>query len=65
MMARVEAGPGGIEAARFRFVRHNSANATVPCALAAESAAFCHLAKRNALLNAKLTPAGDWARVPL
>src|SRR3954471_13172472 len=36
MMAEVEiansgTGQGGVEAARFRFVRHNAANETVPC----------------------------------
>ena len=63
MMARIEAGPAGIEAARFRFVRHNAANETVPCALAAEGATFDRLAERGARLDTKLIPEGDWVRV--
>ncbi|HEX2150933.1 MAG TPA: CapA family protein, partial [Stellaceae bacterium] len=54
MMARIEAGQGGIEAARFRFVRHNSANETVHCALAAEGATFDRLVDCSARLNACL-----------
>jgi poly-gamma-glutamate synthesis protein (capsule biosynthesis protein) len=65
MMARVETGPAGIAAARFRFVRHNAANETVPCALADEGATFDRLAERSARLDARLTPEGDWVRVPL
>jgi len=64
-MARIETGPAGIEAARFRFVRHNAANETVPCALMAEGATFDRLAERGASLNARLTPEGDWVRVAL
>src|SRR3954470_7503796 len=65
MMARIEAGPagikpGGVEGARFRFVRHNAANETVPCALAAEGATFDRLAERGARLDTKLIPEGDW-----
>src|SRR4051794_40062725 len=56
MMARIETGPGGVEGARFRFVRHNAANETVPCALAAEGATFDRLAECGASLNARLTP---------
>ena len=55
MMARIETGPTGIEAARFRFVRHNAANETVPCALAAEGATFDRLAERSARLDTSLT----------
>src|SRR5437660_4300907 len=51
MMAQVDAGPGGIGGARFRFVRHNAANETVPCALAAEGATFDRLAAKSAALN--------------
>jgi poly-gamma-glutamate synthesis protein (capsule biosynthesis protein) len=65
MMARIETEKGGVEAARFRFVRHNAANETVPCALAAEGATFDRLAERGAALNARLTPEGDWVRVAL
>ena len=63
MMARIEAGPagikpGGVEGARFRFVRHNAANETVPCALAAEGATFDRLAERSARLDTKLIAGG-------
>ncbi len=65
MMAQVETRPAGIEAARFRFVRHNAANETVPCALAAEGATFDRLSECSARLDARLTEEGDWVRVPL
>src|SRR3954454_22404735 len=55
MIARIEAKNGSVEAARFRFVRHNSANETVPCALAAEGATFDRIAERSARLGASLT----------
>ena len=58
MMAKVEAG--GLGDVRFRFVRHNEANETVPCALAAEGAMFDRLAAKSA---ARLIPDGDWLRV--
>jgi poly-gamma-glutamate synthesis protein (capsule biosynthesis protein) len=63
MMARVEVEPGGEPAARFRFVRHNAANETVLCALAAEGACFDRLAANSAPLGARLAPEGDWVRV--
>jgi poly-gamma-glutamate synthesis protein (capsule biosynthesis protein) len=62
MMARIEAGPGGVRDARFRFVRHNDCNETVPCALAAEGAAFDRLAAKS---EARLTADGDWVRLAL
>jgi poly-gamma-glutamate capsule biosynthesis protein CapA/YwtB (metallophosphatase superfamily) len=65
MMAKIEAGPDGIESARFRFVRHNAANETLPCALAAEGATFDRIAERSARLDTKLIPEGDWVCVPL
>ncbi len=70
MMARVDvapggAGPGDVSAARFRFVRHNAANETVPCALAAEGATFDRIAQRSAPLGASLTAEGDWVRLAL
>lgn len=65
MMARIEAGAGGIEAARFRFVRHNAANETVSCALAAEGATLDRLVERSARLGTDLIPEGDWVRVAL
>jgi poly-gamma-glutamate capsule biosynthesis protein CapA/YwtB (metallophosphatase superfamily) len=65
MMARVEIGLAGVAAADFRFVRHNAANETVPCALAAEGAAFDRIVASSARLGATLTAAGDWVRLAL
>ncbi len=63
MMARVEIGLAGVAAAEFRFVRHNAANETVPCALAAEGATFDRIVARSASLGAHLAPEGDWVRL--
>src|SRR5229473_1791698 len=65
MMARVEIGPAGIGAAYFRFVRHNAANETVPCALVAEGATLDRIVAKSAPLGAHLTPEGDWVRLAL
>lgn len=65
MMAKLETDAAGIADARFRFVRHNAANETVPCALAAEGAALDRLVTKSAGLNARLIPEGDWVRVAL
>jgi poly-gamma-glutamate capsule biosynthesis protein CapA/YwtB (metallophosphatase superfamily) len=65
MMARVEIGPAGVAAAHFRFVRHNAANETVPCALAAEAATFDRIVARSTPLGARLTLEGDWVRLAL
>jgi poly-gamma-glutamate capsule biosynthesis protein CapA/YwtB (metallophosphatase superfamily) len=65
MMAQVEAGPGGVVAARFRFVRHNAANETVPCSLADEGPILDRLAAKSATLGATLGLDGDWVRVEL
>jgi poly-gamma-glutamate capsule biosynthesis protein CapA/YwtB (metallophosphatase superfamily) len=70
MMARIEivqpgTGSAGIEAARFRFVRHNAANETVPCALTAEGATFDRMAEHGTRLGARLIPEGDWVRIAL
>jgi hypothetical protein len=65
MMAQIDAGAGGVTAARFRFVRHNAANETVPCALADEGATFDRLAQQSAGRRANLTADGDWVRVAL
>ncbi|HEV2336323.1 MAG TPA: CapA family protein [Stellaceae bacterium] len=63
MMARVEVAPGGVGATRFRFVRHNAANETVPCGLAAESATFERIIAQSAPLGARLAAEGDWVRI--
>jgi poly-gamma-glutamate synthesis protein (capsule biosynthesis protein) len=65
MMAEVEAERGGIAGVRFRFVRHNDANETVPCRLAEEGATLDRLTERSAKLGARLTPEDDWVRVAL
>ena len=65
MMAKVDIGTGGIEAARFRFVRHNAANETVACALADEGVTLDRLTNKSAALGANLIPEGDWVRVAL
>jgi len=65
MMARVEAGPSGVSGARFRFVRHNAANETVACALAAEVPTLDRVIGRSARLSAGLTADGDWVRIAL
>jgi poly-gamma-glutamate capsule biosynthesis protein CapA/YwtB (metallophosphatase superfamily) len=65
MMARVELTPGGVGEARFGFVRHNAANETVVCGLAAEGPALDRIVARSAALAARLMPEGDWVRVAL
>jgi poly-gamma-glutamate synthesis protein (capsule biosynthesis protein) len=65
MMAQIEAGAGGVTAARLRFVRHNAANETVPCALADEGATFDRLARQSAGRGTNLSADGDWVRVAL
>lgn len=65
MMARVDFAAGGAIGARFRFVRHNAANETVPCALADEGATFDRLSQQSAARAAQLSPEGDWVRVAL
>ncbi len=65
MMARVEAGLDGVAAAHFRFVRHNAANETVPCALVAEGATFDRIVASSARLGATLTAEGEWVRLNL
>ena len=65
MMARVAIGAAGVAAAQFRFVRHNAANETVPCALTAEGTTFDRIVARSTPLGAALTPEGDWVRLAL
>src|SRR5579863_4831933 len=65
MMARVEIGLAGASAADFRFVRHNAANETVPCALAAERATFDRIVAASARLGATLTAEGDRVQLAL
>jgi poly-gamma-glutamate synthesis protein (capsule biosynthesis protein) len=63
MMARADIAPGGVSGARFRFVRHNAANETVACALAAEGATLDRITERSARLGTGLTAEGDWVRI--
>jgi poly-gamma-glutamate synthesis protein (capsule biosynthesis protein) len=63
MMTQVDVAAGGVDAVRFRFVRHNAANETVPCALADEGATFDRLAAKSTALGAGLIAAGDWVRI--
>jgi hypothetical protein len=63
MMAKLDIGMGGVTAPRFRFVRHNAANETVPCALAAEGATVDRLTAKSAALGARLVADGDWLQV--
>jgi hypothetical protein len=63
MMSQVEIEAGGVSGARFRFVRHNAANETVPCALADEGPTFDRLTAKSAALGGRLTAAGDWVRL--
>ena len=65
MMARCDIGPEGIADARFRFVRHNAANETVPCALADEGPALERLVTKSRTVGSVLAPDGDWVRVLL
>jgi poly-gamma-glutamate synthesis protein (capsule biosynthesis protein) len=65
MTAKVETGSDGVSAARFCFVRHNAANETVPCVLAAEGATFDRIAAKSAALGASLAAEGDWVRLAL
>jgi hypothetical protein len=44
-------------------VRHNSANETVACALAAEGTTLDRIIEKSAALGAHLTAEGDWVRV--
>ena len=45
--------------------RHNAANETVACALAAEGATLDRVIERSARLGASLTADGDWVRIAL
>ena len=52
-------------AARFRFVRHNERNETVPCPLADEGATLDRLTERSTALGARLIPEGHGVRLAL
>jgi poly-gamma-glutamate capsule biosynthesis protein CapA/YwtB (metallophosphatase superfamily) len=65
MMARVAVEPGQVKEAGFRFVRHNDANETVLCPLAAEGESLARLTDRGASTGTRLTTDGDWVRLAL
>jgi len=62
MMARVAAGHG-VEAASFRFVRHNDRNETYLCRLADEADALAEVIDASRPFGTKLMPEGDEVRV--
>jgi poly-gamma-glutamate capsule biosynthesis protein CapA/YwtB (metallophosphatase superfamily) len=55
MMVRAAITDRAITGVRFQFVRHNNANETVPCALAAERVELDDIAKRSAEFDTQLT----------
>jgi poly-gamma-glutamate capsule biosynthesis protein CapA/YwtB (metallophosphatase superfamily) len=63
MMARIELDKGRIAGASFRFVRHNNANETVLCPLAAESETLARLTDRAARTGTRLELVGDSVRI--
>ena len=63
MMARLDVGGDGVADTRFRFVRHNAANETVPCAVADEGATLDRLARQSMNGGARFIADGDWLRV--
>jgi poly-gamma-glutamate synthesis protein (capsule biosynthesis protein) len=65
MMAQCEIGRGGASDARFRFVRHNTHNETVFCAIADEGATLDRITDRGARLKTRLTVEDDWVRIGL
>jgi hypothetical protein len=65
MMARVEVEEDRVVGASFRFVRHNDANETVICPLAAETETLARLADRAARSGTRLEPEGDAVKILL
>jgi poly-gamma-glutamate synthesis protein (capsule biosynthesis protein) len=65
MMAQVDVAPRAAAQARFRFVRHNDANETVLCPLAAEGETLARLSDRAARTGTRLVSDGDWVTVAL
>ena len=65
MLARITLEDRAMTGATFQFVRHNSSNETVPCALANERATLEDIAKRSAPFGTKLAPQGDEVRIAL
>ncbi|MEJ0016146.1 MAG: hypothetical protein WDN25_06200 [Acetobacteraceae bacterium] len=65
MMARAQVAAGAISDVRFRFVRHNARNETVPCRLADESAELDDVAARSAAYGTSLGRDGEEVVVAL
>ena len=65
MLARVALDGKSVKSATFQFVRHNDANETVPCALAAERATLDDIMKRSAPYGTRLAPQGDEVAIAL
>jgi poly-gamma-glutamate capsule biosynthesis protein CapA/YwtB (metallophosphatase superfamily) len=59
MMPIAAIGSSGVERVRFRFVRHNDRNETVPCALAEEAAELADLVAGSAAWGARFVLRGD------
>jgi hypothetical protein len=59
MMPTATISGRGVELVRFRFVRHNDRNETVPCALADEAAELREIVARSADFGTRVTPHGD------
>jgi len=65
MMATATFAGKHLSGARFRFVRHNDRNETVPCALSDEQQELADIAKRSAAFGTRLTISGDDVQVEL
>jgi len=65
MMAEVTVERGGVSAAAFRFVRHNDANETVLCPVAAEGETLDRITDRAATYGTRIETDGDFIRLKL
>jgi poly-gamma-glutamate capsule biosynthesis protein CapA/YwtB (metallophosphatase superfamily) len=65
MMARIDIEGRRLAGARFRFVRHNRRNETVPRAPAEEGATLDRIIERSGRLGARLAPEDDAVRLAL
>lgn len=63
MMVQASFAEDGLANSRFRLVRHNDRNETVPCRLADKSAEMADLVERSAAYGTRLVCDGDWLRV--
>jgi poly-gamma-glutamate capsule biosynthesis protein CapA/YwtB (metallophosphatase superfamily) len=65
MMVRASVTSRAIAGVSFQFVRHNNANETVRCALAAESAELDDIVTRSVAYGTRLVTCGDTVAVEL